>query len=136
MFLCCCQFLLIDISFGFDWGRHEAEVIYCRDGQNCWLEKWIWMVKDGIDGIETKVPASVYIQRIIVYLMTFITIIAVIYIIYAGFRILIGAGDDEAQTNAKKIIISVFLWIALMWLSYVIVDFMMWVLSSGSPTTN
>jgi hypothetical protein len=119
----------------FDINCNE-QIIYCPDGEDCGLEKWIDIVKEDIDGIVVDKKATVFIQDIVVYLMTFITLIAILYIIYAWFKVLTGAGDEEAQWEAKKIIVSVFLWILLMWLSFAIVDFMLDVLDPPSQNTN
>lgn len=123
-----------EATFSFDlFDRDKNKTIYCQ-WNDCSLERWIEIVKEDLSGIEKNQKASVFIQNIVVYLMTFITLIAVIYIIYAWFRILVGAWDEEQQTNAKKIIISVVAWIALMWLSFAIVDFILDILDSGSET--
>ena len=130
-----CVFFLSFLEFtsASIWGQSRPQVIYCQ-WNDCSLERGIEYVKDDLTGIEKNQKASVFIQNIVVYLLTFITIIAVLYIIYAGFRILIWAGDEEQQTNAKKIIISVVLGIALMWLSFAIVWFIMDVLNAWSTT--
>ncbi|MBW7954790.1 hypothetical protein H3C61_03175 [Candidatus Gracilibacteria bacterium] len=106
----------------------NSSIIYCR-GDDCSLDEGTEVVKRGIDGIETNKDASTYIQDIVVYLLTFITIIAVLYIIYAGFKILTSAGDEEKASGGKKIIISVALGILLMWLSFVIVRFILGVIT-------
>lgn len=119
----------------FDINCNE-QIIYCPDGEDCGLEKWIDIVKEDIDGIVVDKKATVYIQDIVVYLLTFITLIAILYIIYAGFKVLTGAGDEEAQWEAKKIIISVFLGILLMWLSFAIVEFILDILDPPAQNTN
>lgn len=53
--------------------------------------------------------------------MGFISIIAVIYIIYAGFQLMIGAGDEEKMKKTRQIILYVILGIMIMWLAYPIV---------------
>ena len=53
----------------------------------------------------SKKTFSQFAQDIVVYLLSFVTIIAVIYIIYAGFQVLIGAGDEEKLKKAKNIIL-------------------------------
>jgi type IV secretory pathway VirB2 component (pilin) len=52
-----------------------------------------------------------------------VTLIAVLYIIYAGFQIMTGAGDEEKNKKAKNIILYVVIGIVIMWLAYSIVDF-------------
>ncbi len=105
----------------------NSSIIYCR-WDDCSLDEWTEVVKRWIDWIETNKDASTYIQDIVVYLLTFITVIAVLYIIYAWFKILTSAWDEEKASSAKKIIISVALWILLMWLSFVIVRFILGVI--------
>ena len=41
--------------------------------------------------------------------MGFISVIAVIYIIYAGFQLMIGAGDEEKMKKTRSIIVYVIL---------------------------
>jgi type IV secretory pathway VirB2 component (pilin) len=53
--------------------------------------------------------------------MGFISIVAVIYIIYAGFQLMIGAGDEEKMKKTRQIILYVILGIMIMWLAYPIV---------------
>ncbi len=67
-------------------------------------------------------PISEFIQKIVIYLLGFISIIAVIYIIYAGFQIMIGGWDEEKVKKSKNIILYVFLGMALMWFAYSIVN--------------
>jgi hypothetical protein len=53
--------------------------------------------------------------------MGFLSIIAVIYIIYAGFQLMVGAGDEEKMKKTRSIITYVILGILIMWLAYPIV---------------
>lgn len=57
--------------------------------------------------------------------MGFITIIGVIYIIWAGFRILTSAGDEESLKKAKNTILYIAIGLVVMWLAYSIVKFVM-----------
>lgn len=61
----------------------EARINICKDNDDCGLVKGTQMVKENIDAINTQDKASEYVQKIVVYLLTFVTIIAVLYIIYA-----------------------------------------------------
>ena len=88
-----------------DWSSNE--VIYCQSWDNCSLNWWIDSIKNGgsqggINGIVVDKKLSVYVQDIIVYLMSFVTLIAVIYIIYAWFKVMTAGWDDKAQESAKK----------------------------------
>ena len=60
----------------------------CADGE-CGLDAGIELAKQGINDIEKERTLSEYVQDIVIYLLTFISIVSVIYIIYAGFNILI-----------------------------------------------
>lgn len=113
-------FFLPQESFALSIFKDKSKVIYCSDGE-CSLEKGTEMVKNNISDIETTKTASEYIQDIVKYLLTFITLIAVLYIIYAWFRILTSAWEEEWVSSAKKTIVSVALWILVMWLAYAIV---------------
>lgn len=106
--------------------RDRSEIIYCQDDE-CSLEEWTKIVKRDINDIEKQRTASQYIQDVIKYLLTFITIIAVIYIIYAWFKVLTSGWNDDEMKKSKTTIISVFVWILIIWLSYTIVKWMIWV---------
>lgn len=83
------------------------------------------------DGQVTKQGITLYAQVIVKYLMSFISVIAVIYIIYAGFQLMIGGGDEEKMKKARQIITYIILGIVLMWLAYPIVK---WTLGIINPT--
>lgn len=105
------------------------EIIYCKDSDDCSLEKWTQIVKAWINDIEKNKKASVYIQDIVKFLLTFITIIAVIYIIYAWFKILISTWNDDDIKKSKTTIISVLIWIIIIWLAYSIVKWILLVIN-------
>ena len=99
-------------------------VKYCQDTDECWLGAWIKQIK-GINDIETTRSASEYIQDIVRYLLTFITIVAVIYIIYAWFNIVTWAWDEEKNKKSKNIIIYVIIWIVIIYLAAPIIGFVL-----------
>jgi hypothetical protein len=45
----------------------------------------------------------------------------VIYVIYAGFQVLVGWSDEKALDKAKKTIINVVIGIIIMWIAYALV---------------
>ncbi len=71
--------------------------------------------------IRTDETLTQYAVRVVKYFLTFVTIIAVIYIIWAGFQLMTGAWDEERSKKAKNIIIYVLVGIIVMWLAYSIV---------------
>ncbi len=91
---------------------------YCDNPWECGLDQWTNIIRGEIDGIETERPLSQYVQDVVLYLLTFISLIAIIYIIYAGFQILIWNGDEEKMKKSKQTIIYVVIWIAIIWLAW------------------
>jgi hypothetical protein len=68
--------------------------------------------------------------------MGFVSLIAVLYIIYAGFQLMTGAGDEEKMKKTRSIITYVILGILIMWLAYPIVRWTInLVTRPGVPTT-
>ncbi len=100
--------------------RDNSDVIYCQDDE-CSLNKWTQIVKNDLKDIEKDRKASEYIQDVIKYLLSFVSIVAVIYIIYAWFNLLTSAWGEEWTKKSKTTIVSVLIWIVIMWLAYGIV---------------
>jgi hypothetical protein len=61
--------------------------------------------------------------RVIQQLMTLITIIAVAYVLWAGFQIMTAGGDEERVKKGRQTIIYVIIGIVVMWLAFWIVTF-------------
>ncbi len=70
------------------------------------------------------------IERVIVSLLSIVTIIAVGFALYAGFQILTAGGDEEKVKSGRKTIINVIIGLVVMWLSYAIVTFIIGALAS------
>ena len=97
----------------------KPSVQYCDDEWECGLLEGIDLAKGGINDIETERSFSEYIQGLVSYVLTFVTIIAVIYIIYAGFRLMVDPGDDsEKVKRTKNIILYVIVGIIIIWLAW------------------
>lgn len=67
------------------------------------------------------------IMNLIANFLGFVTLIAVIYCLWAGFQILTAGGDEEKVKTGRKIIIQVIIGIVVMWLAYSVVS---WVVST------
>ncbi len=106
------------------WGNQAKVHIDCGS-QDCNIESGIKNIKDSVNGIEQERTISEYIQDVVAYLLTFISIIAVIYIIYAWFRILTWAWEEEVLKKQKATILYVVIWIAVIWLAYPITKFIL-----------
>ena len=123
-------FLLIFIIFGFFSNvnagifdsEENKEIIYCK-GKDCWLEKWTELVKESVEWIATEWTATDKIQEIVVYLLSFLSIVAVLYIIYAWFRIMTSSWDDDVVKNQKKTIMYVIIWILVIRFAWLIANF-------------
>ncbi len=83
----------------------------------CWLQQWIDAVGE-IGGLENDIWAADFIQEIVGYILSFVSLIAVIYIIYAGFQILIWNGEEEKLKKSKQTILYVILGIIVIWLAW------------------
>ncbi len=110
------------------------ELPYCT-GDECGYSQWVGFIKPIIDNAETTKTLSQYIQDVVVYLLTFISIIAVIYIIYAWFKIMIWWWSEETLKKSRATILHVIIWIVIIWLAYSIVALIIDVLSSSSTST-
>ena len=65
-------------------------------------------------------------QKYIVYLMTFLVLVAVIYWIYWGFLILTAWEDDDKVKKWKRVIVQSLIWIVVIFLAWPIVQFFIW----------
>lgn len=110
----------------------DPSIRYCNDEGECGLQEGIDVIKDGINDIEKDRTASEYIQDIVIFVLSFVTIVGVIYIIYAGAMILIGNGDEEKLKSSRQIIIYVIIGIVIMWLAYPIVSLILNILNTSS----
>lgn len=115
-------------SCAFNWADpncgNSDSIKYCANGdKQCSLSGSIGAAETFIgNGTFTNKPLSVFIQEIVKYFLGFVTLIAVIYIIYAGFQLMTGGGDEEKVKKARQIITYVIAGIVLMWVAYWIVD--------------
>ncbi len=86
-------------------------------------------IKQGYDAVKTSVGDSItslwisqFAQNIVAYILTFVSLIGVIYIIYAGAQLMLGAGDEEKLKKTRQIILYVILGIIVIWLAFPIVN--------------
>lgn len=127
------------IFAGCDWWfsfstNCEVKPVYCQNGE-CSITSWVDATTQAIWGQISTKPISQYAQDIITYLISFISLVAVIYIIYAGFTLMIGAGDEEKMKKTKNIILYVILGVILIWLSFGIVKWVIALVKPGSVTS-
>jgi hypothetical protein len=116
-------FSFLNISNASIFKDSRTEIPYC-DWNDCWLDKWVDYVKNsGINGIVTDWTASAYVQRIVVYILTFLKIISVIVIIYAWFNMLTAAWDEDKFKKSKIMVIYAVIWLLIIYLAWPITSF-------------
>ena len=82
--------------------------------------------------------ADEIIQDWVVYISSFLAVIGVIIIIWAGFQILTSLGDDEKVKKWKTIITQAIIWLMVIFLAASIVSLVIgekWLFGKGSKTT-
>jgi hypothetical protein len=98
--------------------------------QDCDLATGVENVKGTVNWIEQERTFSAYVQDVVIYMLSFVSIIAVVYIIYAWFRILTWAWEEEVLKKQKWIILYVIIWMVIIWLSYPIINFIVGILNA------
>lgn len=86
-----------------------------------------------INGIAEGDDIAGVITNIIVMILDFLALIAVIFIIIAGIRLIISQGEEEQKDKAKKTIMYVIVGLVVVLLARVIVGF---VVSQGNNLTS
>ena len=84
---------------------------------------------DPIEGISNDTDLSAVAISIITMILDILALIAVIFIIIAGIRLIISQGEEEAKDKAKKTIMYVVVGLIVVLLARVIVGF---VVSQGN----
>lgn len=128
-----CSFSLFGIAWASSiFSDDEMEIHYCKD-YSCWLIEWLKYIKASLVGswIETQWTASDYIQRILIYLLTFLKLFAIILIIYAWFVMLTSIGNEERFKKWKTIIIFTIIWLIIIYLAWPIVTFIIWIFTNS-----
>jgi len=114
----------------------DWKIINCPNG-NC-LRAWVDAIKQYIAnaGLIADKPLSIAIQDIIQYFLSFLSLIAVIYIMWAGAQMLLFPANENSSEKTKKIIISVIVGLTLIWFAWWIVNSLFFVLGGSWVSTN
>lgn len=83
-------------------------------------------------GVVTGEGITQAVQDFIVYLLSFLSLVAVIYIMYAGAQLLFNPADEESAAKTKKIIVGVISGIVIIWFAYWIVSTIFFLVNGGS----
>lgn len=87
-------------------------------------------------GVISDRPLSVAIQDMVVYFLSFLSLIAVIYVMWAGAQMLLFPANEGTNEKTKKIIVSVILGITIIWFAWWIVSSTFFVLSGSVTSIN
>ena len=90
---------------------------------NAAIEIGQWKVHDDLKGSGNT--ADVVIQNWVGTITTFLYLIAVIVILWAGFQILTAAWDEEKTKKWKTIIIQAVVWLLVIFIASSIVNFIL-----------
>ncbi|MCT4617523.1 MAG: TrbC/VirB2 family protein [Candidatus Gracilibacteria bacterium] len=101
-------------------------------GRNCSVSDGALQIRKDVDDIEKDDSLFDYAQSVLSFVLKFIYIIATIYIIYAGFLLLMGTGDIIASGKAKSNIIYVLVGVTIIYLANSIVVWLIKVLGGGT----
>lgn len=137
-FLTIFSFWFINQSNAWIFDNNDTEINYCHKdiywNETCWLEQWVGEIQNSwIQWLVTIWKWSEYVQKIVAYWLSFLAIVAVLLIIYAGFNLLISIWDEEKAKKSKTIIIFALLGLLIIFLAKPITTFVIDVLSS-TPT--
>lgn len=77
--------------------------------------------KTSFDNEQKALPEV--IKSYIAYVLGFITLIAVLYALWAGWNIMTAGGDEEKVKKGRTTIIQITMGIIVMWLAYTVVSF-------------
>ncbi len=106
---------------------------YCQNEKDCGIDKWLeeakevtgWLVESG------EKPLSEYIIDIVTEILKYVTLVAVLFVLYSWFRIMTSNGDENTVKTARTSIIYVLIGIIVMWLAYAIVMLVIGVLKDS-----
>lgn len=97
-----------------------AKIEVCSNGK-CTIQWWKEAVDKAVDGLISKKKIEVFVTDTVKYFLSFVSLIAVIYFIYAGFQLMVSGGDEEKAKKTKRIMVYVIAGIILIWASYYLV---------------
>lgn len=109
-------------AFSIFWGQ-KSEIPYCQ-WNDCWLEQGIDLIKNSwIDWLYTEWTASEWIQRILIYILSFLRLIMILVIIYAWFNMLTAWWDEDKFNKSKTILQYSIIWLVIVFLAWPITNF-------------
>ena len=87
-------------------------------------------------GVITGKGIVAAVQDLIIYFLSFLSLIAVIYIMWAGAQMLLFPSNEESSEKTKKIIISVVVGIAIIWFAWWMVSTVFYLFNNDQVTAD
>lgn len=102
-----------------------------------WLnnENVSWLENLGVDEVEDAELIDV-VKSFINWILGILSLIALIIILYAGFKMVTSAGDETKYKDGFKIIQQAAVWLAVIWLSWFIVSMVFWLIQESTDDDN
>jgi hypothetical protein len=105
----------------------SKEIVYATYWQIDCNERTIWWIIQ-VSGSNCITDSNLswvvaIIAKIINWINSFVWIVIIIMILYAGVQVLLSNWDEEKLKNAKNTIIYVAIWVAILALNYFIMSF-------------
>jgi Type IV secretion system pilin len=97
-----------------------AKIEICSNGK-CTIQGGLDAVKPAVKGLMSEKKIEVFVSDTVKYFLTFVSLIAVVYFIYAGFQLMVSGWDEEKAKKTKRIMVYVIAGIILIWVSYFLV---------------
>lgn len=97
-----------------------GQIEYCQ-GNKCSLSWGLAAIQPAVGNTFSQKTIAAYVTDVVKYFLGFVTLVGVVYIIYAWVQLMTGGGDEEKVKKARQIIIYVIVWILIMWIAYWIV---------------
>ena len=104
--------------------------VWSRRIFSTWNVEWLVWTDEAIGNYNTALTKILtVIQNIVNWALWILWLIALIYLIIHGFMILTAAGDDGKVKKWFKWVKNAFLALGWIWLSWIIVSFIIWLIN-------
>lgn len=113
----------IETAISNVFGPTKQQIPICPDSQNCSITTGINLLKGQIRDLIVNETASQYAQRVAGNIVAVLSIVGVLFIVYAGFLLMAAGGNEENSKKAKSIIVGVLVGYVIIFLAYSVVSF-------------
>lgn len=94
-----------------------------------------WISNLWVDQVEDAELIDV-VKSFINWVLGILSLIALIIILYAGFKMVTANGDETKYKDGFKIIQQAAVWLAVIWLSWFIVSMIFWLIQESTSDNN